>query len=919
MQRIISRGGAFSVDGSAHEEAKRKTTFLLRHFFTLQDSAPSPQDQLLCDVVEDWACGDHATPDDISRLWKSINGHIEQSYLLRRTLVAKSDPDELSVLIAMDCLKKLTQKLPEYQRVLDVIISVIESGLYLNNSVDTILPASQDPSREDDDLPRERKLLYFEAFWALHNIANAEQAQQPCNGRASLKNYPWQDKSNELSFRQRIETLINQLDADDDKKDLFELLLRGNMNILAGKACEEVLQHYLGTEIPESANMLFSLLMQHINPSDTARLLAAIAQTHSSELQKFVLENIDSLLEEKPSSTTEKSTPILFQHLVDRHPREFAAILWRSPYLTAHIFQGSENLVARVLEQNVYRISQVLTQRSDVLLPLLSHTFKENTSVLEEFLINHPRGLVDLLLNRSSAIAAVVKAKPYILSDVLQACSVTLTKVLAASPEIVSSVIKSNPQTLPQIVREDTTILNAVFASVPQCLGDTLEKHPEFFVDVAHRKPALISRLFAERPDLLLEPLEANPALFTTFLLYHRNILPDFNDPDFDPTVFKLTTKQVADTGVQTSSKLNQGRRKLRAREKLRRECEELLEPLRAETEKEVILSATITQASEAKSEEELLTEEGLTTYQIVNEIGRIYIAKIAADEQDDSMNRKRQSLADFVMEIYILELGLKPLAKKKLVNLLLAAKQVGNEPEAMRVKWFRRFMNAIPGDRPLPQTALDFYLLALQHIIPGGQLALRLEAAYFQSCTVSQSVLKALVDDPLVSRLFDSKEQRQRMLAFQSVSAPSRQDAGGTVARSSMTMLSMLRLDDVLDMVMKVWMQNQLRVRDEWAMVFQEIIPDATGVAHFDAFSTMVRSKFPALDNRALIKIYNSCGEENEHGEFALFSEDFTFTMSVLQEQHILRQYTTSSSSTTSSVQLLSPFATPPATSRHY
>ncbi|GMF53120.1 unnamed protein product [Phytophthora fragariaefolia] len=38
MQRIISRGGAFSVDGSLHEEAKRKTTFLLRHFFTLQDS-----------------------------------------------------------------------------------------------------------------------------------------------------------------------------------------------------------------------------------------------------------------------------------------------------------------------------------------------------------------------------------------------------------------------------------------------------------------------------------------------------------------------------------------------------------------------------------------------------------------------------------------------------------------------------------------------------------------------------------------------------------------------------------------------------------------------------------------------------------------------------------------------------------------
>jgi hypothetical protein len=42
MQRIISRGGAFSEDGSAHEESKRKTTFLLRHFFTLQDSYEPP-------------------------------------------------------------------------------------------------------------------------------------------------------------------------------------------------------------------------------------------------------------------------------------------------------------------------------------------------------------------------------------------------------------------------------------------------------------------------------------------------------------------------------------------------------------------------------------------------------------------------------------------------------------------------------------------------------------------------------------------------------------------------------------------------------------------------------------------------------------------------------------------------------------
>ncbi|KAI9983024.1 hypothetical protein PInf_006936 [Phytophthora infestans] len=349
--------------------------------------------------------------------------------------------------------------------------------------------------------------------------------------------------------------------------------------------------------------------------------------------------------------------------------------------------KGSENLVVRVLEQNLYRISQVLTQRGDVLLPLLNHIFKENT-----------------------------------------------------------------------------------------------------------------------------EPLETNPALFTTFLVYHRSILPDFNDPDFDPTVFKLKRTKKIEIGVQTSKNLNQGRRKLRAREKLRRECEELLEPLRAIAAKEVTVTATNTQTIEAKSEDELLNEEASSTAEIMNEIARLYLAKIAADEHDDAMNRKRQSFADSVMELYTLELGFKPLAKRKLVNLLIIAKRIGNVPEGMRIKWFGRFLHAIPGERPLPQTALDFFLLALQHLIPGGQLSLQLEAASLNSCTVSQSTLKTLVDDPLVSRLFDSKEQCERMLAFQSISTPSRRDIIGPATRSSITMLSALPLDDVLDSIMKVWMQYQLR-----------------------------------------------------------------------------------------------------------
>jgi len=86
--------------------------------------------------------------------------------------------------------------------------------------------------------------------------------------------------------------------------------------------------------------------------------------------------------------------------------------LWQSPYLTAHIFQvcptsqdntarssflfpsasltslldyclcviqGSQHLIARMLEQNTFLISQTLGQKTDLLLSLLNHALRDNT------------------------------------------------------------------------------------------------------------------------------------------------------------------------------------------------------------------------------------------------------------------------------------------------------------------------------------------------------------------------------------------------------------------------------------------------------------------------------------------------------------------------------------------------------------
>jgi hypothetical protein len=243
------------------------------------------------------------------------------------------------VVIAMDCLKRLSQRLPEYRRVLDVIIAVIESGLY----VKTEQVSFPDPSRDDEEVPHHRKLLYFEAYRALQNLASSERTRQlPSSGRASLKGYPCSDKTSDLTYRQRVEMLLSQLEAEDDKKELFGLLLRDNLTVLAAPACEELLTYFLDSEAGgETAHVFFSLLMQHLHPVATIRLLTEISQAHSTELQQFALDNIDALLGETPPVPNEKTRPALFQRLVDRHPQEFAAILWRSPYLTAHIFQVS--------------------------------------------------------------------------------------------------------------------------------------------------------------------------------------------------------------------------------------------------------------------------------------------------------------------------------------------------------------------------------------------------------------------------------------------------------------------------------------------------------------------------------------------------------------------------------------------------
>lgn len=314
-----------------------------------------------------------------------------------------SDPDGRSIVIALDCLKKLTLRLPEYQRVLNVVLYIIESGLFAqkanritSSSVAGICDdADQEPSEQQPPSPYERRFFFEEC----QDLADALEETRALVFQTA-EHHRLQAKR---SVREQIASLLPQLRDDEplEKEELFLAFLRGNMETLACLACGELLKHFFQHENVEKRRFFYAMLMTNLNASETQRVLQEIVNTHLLEFRSFLQGNVDAmdaiLMDAVPASSTKTSkssnatsamgevyqhsttSQPLFQRLIERHPSEFAAILWQSPFLTSHIFQDSQYLVARILKQNIFLVSQVLVQRQDVLLSLLNHTLKDST------------------------------------------------------------------------------------------------------------------------------------------------------------------------------------------------------------------------------------------------------------------------------------------------------------------------------------------------------------------------------------------------------------------------------------------------------------------------------------------------------------------------------------------------------------
>lgn len=247
----------------------------------------------------------------------------------------------------MDCLKKLAQRLPEYQRVLEVIISIVEAGLYSTPHNIISLRSARRESNFQNASTNDDTRFHFEEYQLLYQQQEQEKkTRELVAGKHSDEDNP--------SIKQRMLQLLEQMGDESplEKEALFMAFLQTNMDLLASLAAGEVLPYFINHPNPERINFFYSLLMLQLKEScDIERLLQEVRNHHLSRLKDF-LHTHEHTMEMILFDTASKSgnTDLqVFQRLIDRFHAEFAAVLWRSPYLTAQIFQVCLYSVAQVL------------------------------------------------------------------------------------------------------------------------------------------------------------------------------------------------------------------------------------------------------------------------------------------------------------------------------------------------------------------------------------------------------------------------------------------------------------------------------------------------------------------------------------------------------------------------------------------
>lgn len=245
---------------------------------------------------------------------------------LRRKLVAQTDPDRLSILIAVDCLRKLAGHLPDYQRVLDICLTLVESGLLLRSSSGV---------HRNNPVQSETR-FYFEEYSSLLETLEEERERKIFDRQVSMG-----ASESSKSVSEQIVELFERLGDDDplEKESLFLRFLKTNMDLLASLASTETIKYFINHSSDDKRTFFLSLLSAHLHSEAANRLFRELLNSHELDFKRFLHENLpvmDSIILTGESSVGATS---ILHRLVDRHYKEFATILWESPFLVSRVFQ----------------------------------------------------------------------------------------------------------------------------------------------------------------------------------------------------------------------------------------------------------------------------------------------------------------------------------------------------------------------------------------------------------------------------------------------------------------------------------------------------------------------------------------------------------------------------------------------------
>ncbi|OQS06797.1 hypothetical protein THRCLA_01184 [Thraustotheca clavata] len=631
----INDSNRIALQNEMYQEAcRRKTQFLLDHFFCFDHQTPhvSAEDKILYEVIQEWALNHNSTQKDVSNFWDSVNAHLEESYILKSTVLTDNKPNRLTTLIALDCLGKLADSLPSHSRLISVIKCVLERGLFFPST----------------DLSTKNQKLYFDHAKELEETINQHTA--------SLKSFKEFDASPPMH---KISKTIAGISNDKERHDTL-LQIVSNHLPQTKFGMTYLREAVVSAAFDDQLDLLNAMICQRVN-FEVQAFVGVLHTAQPRALSTFINEN-DTVLDSIMMIDNGNS----IQRFMERQANGMAQLFLKTISTLNGIIQTSpQELLGQFVEHNRLLIAQYLAQKHDTLLQLMSIALKDNNLALEDYLVKTPKALRDIALNRPMLLASIVKSTPTILTDILVHAKPTFGKIMTEDLVHLTHICITYPSIIASILNTNENLF-AILSGCTQALSTYLEKNPEAIMEIAHRRPGILTGLFASFPDLIVEPLEANPTLISSILMTNQQLMRSirFEDLESAPIQFRKVASDATQTDVLLPAQNVAG----------------------VKMKKRYNILSNIVKKRKVNPMEKS---------EVFREIAKLYVNKIQSDEVDDQNGLDRVTLAEATQDIYIQELGLKSTSQKRIASLVAGVKKF--EKECTRVKWFGVLLGATP------------------------------------------------------------------------------------------------------------------------------------------------------------------------------------------------------------------------------